>query len=113
MNVVVSVFMLNVVLSVFKLNGVLSVFILNVLVLSVFMLNVIILSVIMVIVVAPAAVGQPAEHSTINPKIVGSNSASTQHHGNTRGTPGVCVIKLITGVIYGFRNNLECLSLNT
>ncbi len=28
-------------------------------------------------------------------------------------TPGACIIKLITAVIYGFRNKLECLSLNT
>jgi hypothetical protein len=28
-------------------------------------------------------------------------------------TPGACIIKLITDVIYGFRNKLECLSLNT
>jgi hypothetical protein len=27
--------------------------------------------------------------------------------------PGDCFIKLITAVIYGFRNKLECLSLNT
>jgi hypothetical protein len=27
--------------------------------------------------------------------------------------PGACIIKLITAVIYGFRNKLECLSLNT
>jgi hypothetical protein len=26
---------------------------------------------------------------------------------------GACIIKLITAVIYGFRNKLECLSLNT
>jgi hypothetical protein len=26
--------------------------------------------------------------------------------------PGACIIKLITAVIYGFRNKLECLSLN-
>ncbi len=26
---------------------------------------------------------------------------------------GVCIIKLITAVICGFRNKLECLSLNT
>ncbi len=25
--------------------------------------------------------------------------------------PGACIIKLITAVIYGFRNRLECLSL--
>ncbi len=25
--------------------------------------------------------------------------------------PGACIIKLITAVIYGFRNKLECLSL--
>jgi hypothetical protein len=28
-------------------------------------------------------------------------------------TPGACIIKLIRAVIYGFRNKLECLSLNT
>jgi len=28
-------------------------------------------------------------------------------------TPGPCIIKLITAVIYGFRNKLECFSLNT
>jgi hypothetical protein len=28
-------------------------------------------------------------------------------------TPGACITKLITAVIYGFRNKLECLSLNT
>ena len=28
-------------------------------------------------------------------------------------TPGTCTIKLFTAVIYGFRNKLECLSLNT
>jgi hypothetical protein len=27
--------------------------------------------------------------------------------------PGACIIKLITAVIYGFRNKLECFSLNT
>jgi hypothetical protein len=27
--------------------------------------------------------------------------------------PGACIIKLITAVIYGFRNKFECLSLNT
>jgi len=27
--------------------------------------------------------------------------------------PGACIIKLITVVIYGFHNKLECLSLNT
>ena len=27
--------------------------------------------------------------------------------------PGACIIKFITAVIYGFRNKLECLSLNT
>jgi hypothetical protein len=27
--------------------------------------------------------------------------------------PGACIIKLITAVIYGFRNKLECLSLKT
>ncbi len=27
--------------------------------------------------------------------------------------PGACIIKLITAVIYSFRNKLECLSLNT
>ncbi len=27
--------------------------------------------------------------------------------------PGACIIKLITAVIYGFRNKLERLSLNT
>jgi hypothetical protein len=27
--------------------------------------------------------------------------------------PGASIIKLITDVIYGFRNKLECLSLNT
>jgi hypothetical protein len=27
--------------------------------------------------------------------------------------PGACIIKLITAIIYGFRNKLECLSLNT
>jgi hypothetical protein len=26
--------------------------------------------------------------------------------------PGACIIKLITAVIYGLRNKLECLSLN-
>jgi hypothetical protein len=26
-------------------------------------------------------------------------------------TPGACIIKRITAVIYGFRNKLECLSL--
>jgi hypothetical protein len=26
---------------------------------------------------------------------------------------GACITKLITAVIYGFRNKLECLSLNT
>ncbi len=26
---------------------------------------------------------------------------------------GACIVKLITAVIYGFRNKLECLSLNT
>jgi len=26
---------------------------------------------------------------------------------------GVCIIKLITAVIYGFRNKLQCLALNT
>jgi hypothetical protein len=29
-----------------------------------------------------------------------------------RSNPGACIIKLITVVIYGFRNKLECLSLN-
>ncbi len=28
-------------------------------------------------------------------------------------TPWACIIKLITAVIYSFRNELECLSLNT
>jgi hypothetical protein len=28
------------------------------------------------------------------------------------GTPGACTIKLITAVIYGFRNKLECSPLN-
>ncbi len=28
-------------------------------------------------------------------------------------TSGACIIKLITAVIYGFGNKLECLSLNT
>ncbi len=28
-------------------------------------------------------------------------------------TPGACIIKLLTAVIYGFRHKLECLSLNT
>jgi hypothetical protein len=28
-------------------------------------------------------------------------------------TPGACIITNITAVIYGFRNDLECLSLNT
>ncbi len=28
-------------------------------------------------------------------------------------TPGACIIKLITTVIYGFLNKLECLTLNT
>ncbi len=28
-------------------------------------------------------------------------------------SPGSCILKLITAVIYGFRNKLECLSLNT
>jgi hypothetical protein len=28
-------------------------------------------------------------------------------------TSGACIIKLITAVIYGVRNKLECLSLNT
>jgi hypothetical protein len=28
-------------------------------------------------------------------------------------SPRACIIKLITAVIYGFRNKLECLSLNT
>ncbi len=28
-------------------------------------------------------------------------------------TSGACIIKLIAAVIYGFRNKLECLSLNT
>ncbi len=27
--------------------------------------------------------------------------------------PGACIMKLITAIIYGFRNKLECLSLNT
>jgi hypothetical protein len=27
--------------------------------------------------------------------------------------PGACIIKVITAVIYGFRNKLECLSRNT
>jgi hypothetical protein len=27
--------------------------------------------------------------------------------------PGACIIKLITAVIYGFRNKQECLTLNT
>jgi hypothetical protein len=27
--------------------------------------------------------------------------------------PGACIIKLTTAVIYGFRNKLECLSMNT
>jgi len=27
--------------------------------------------------------------------------------------PGACIVKLITVVIYGLRNMLECLSLNT
>jgi len=27
-------------------------------------------------------------------------------------TPGACIIKLITAVIYGFHNQLECLTLN-
>ncbi len=26
---------------------------------------------------------------------------------------GACIIKLFTAVIYGFRNRIECLSLNT
>jgi hypothetical protein len=30
-----------------------------------------------------------------------------------QGQPGPCIIKLITAVIYGFRNKLECFSLNT
>ncbi len=28
-------------------------------------------------------------------------------------TTGACIIKLIAAVIYGFRNKLECLSVNT
>jgi hypothetical protein len=28
-------------------------------------------------------------------------------------TPGTCTINVFTAVIYGFRNKLECLSLNT
>ncbi len=28
-------------------------------------------------------------------------------------TPGACIIKINTAVIYSFRNTLECLSLNT
>jgi hypothetical protein len=28
-------------------------------------------------------------------------------------TPGACIIKLITAIIYGFRDKLDCLSLNT
>ncbi len=31
----------------------------------------------------------------------------------TNTTPGACIIKLITAVIYGFRNKLECLSLES
>ncbi len=27
--------------------------------------------------------------------------------------PGACIIKLMAGVIYGFLNKLECLSLNS
>ncbi len=30
-----------------------------------------------------------------------------------RNKPGACIIKRITAVIYGFRNELGCLSLNT
>jgi hypothetical protein len=30
-----------------------------------------------------------------------------------QGFPGACIIELITSVIYGFRNKLECLSLQT
>jgi hypothetical protein len=30
-----------------------------------------------------------------------------------KNSSGACIIKLVTAVIYGFRNKLECLTLNT
>jgi hypothetical protein len=39
--------------------------------------------------------------------------AKAAHKMLVKLTPGACIIKLITAVIYGFRNKLECLSLNT
>jgi len=36
-----------------------------------------------------------------------------QHFFFSLNSPGACVIKLITALIYGFCNKLECLSLNT
>ncbi len=40
-------------------------------------------------------------------KFFEGSSKSTQIHFS----PGACIIKLITAVIYSFRNKLECLSL--
>ncbi len=34
-------------------------------------------------------------------------------HTNNKKTPGACIKKLITTVIYSFCNKLECFSLNT
>jgi hypothetical protein len=41
-----------------------------------------------------------------NPKFKGTNPAAAV-------TSEACIIKLITVVIYGFRDKLECLSINT
>ncbi len=38
---------------------------------------------------------------------------SQEEIGSTTLTPGACIIKLITAVIYSLRNKLDCLSLNT
>ncbi len=40
-------------------------------------------------------------------------TTNTPVKGSIVQAPGACTIKLITAVIYGFRNKLECLSITT
>ncbi len=50
------------------------------------------------------------EHSNIDPEIEGLNPAAAKSHKKMGGKAiaGACILKLISAVIYGFRNKLEC-----
>ncbi len=55
------------------------------------------------------------EHSNIDPEIEGLNLAAAKCHKKmgVKAIAGACILKLISTVIYGFHNKLECLSLES